>query len=333
MFRNKELLRLVICFLLVAAVAVICGFLLTPAAGWLALALSAALGALFFGFTAARYRSIAHLSEQIDTVLHNANRIYMADCEEGELSILQSEIAKMTLRIREQNLALQREKEHLADSLADIAHQLRTPLTSANIILSLLETTDNEEERRQMLRETEELFTRMDWLLTSLLNISRLDAGIVEFRNEQVAVAQIINTALRPLLIPLDLHNITVKHDIPQETEIFGDCGWLAEAMQNIIKNCLENTADGGSIAIACEDNPIYTEITIHDSGRGFAEEDLPHIFDRFYRGKSASSSSSATGYGIGLALCRTIINRQGGGISAQNHPEGGALFAIRFPK
>lgn len=333
MFRNKEILRFAVYFILVAAAAVISGFLLNPAAGWLALVLSAALAAVFFIFTAARYRNIARLSEQIDMVLHNADRIYMEDCDEGELSILQSEIAKMTLRIREQNLALQREKEHLADSLADIAHQLRTPLTSANLILSLLENNPDETERQQLLRETEELFTRMDWLLTSLLKISRLDAGIVEFHNEQVAVEQIIDAALRPLLIPLELHNIAVNRDIPQGTEIFGDCGWLAEAFQNIIKNCLENTEDGGSIAIACEDNPIYTEITIRDSGRGFAEDDLPHIFDRFYRGKNSAAAASATGYGIGLAMCRMIITRQGGNISAKNHPEGGALFAIRFPK
>lgn len=325
-------MRCAVCFLLAAAAAVIIGFLLNAAAGWLALALSAVLGTVFFIFTAARYRNIARLSEQIDMVLHNADRIYMEDCNEGELSILQSEIAKMTLRIREQNLALQREKEHLADSLADIAHQLRTPLTSANLILSLLENNPHDTEKQRLLRETEELFAHMDWLLTSLLKISRLDAGIVEFHNKQVAVAQIIDAALRPLLIPLDLHNIAVNQDIPQGAEIFGDCGWLAEALQNIIKNCLENIEGGGSIAIACEDNPIYTEITIRDNGRGFAEEDLPHVFDRFYRGKN-SAANSATGYGIGLAMCRMIITRQGGSITAKNHPEGGALFSVRFPK
>jgi signal transduction histidine kinase len=111
-------------------------------------------------------------------VLHNADHLYIGEVDEGELSILQSEITKMTLRIREQNQALKKEKEHLADSLADIAHQLRTPLTSVNLILSLLENNSNEHERKALIRETKELFVQMDWLLTSLLKLSRLDAGI-----------------------------------------------------------------------------------------------------------------------------------------------------------
>lgn len=91
----------------------------------------------------------------------------------------------------------------------------------------------------------------------------------------------------------------------------------------------MESTGDGGKIEIACEDTVLFTEITLHDSGTGFAKEDLPHLFDRFYRGKD----SNATGYGIGLALCKTIITRQGGTVSAKNHPQGGAVFSIRFPK
>lgn len=329
MFRNRELRHFALCFIGAAAAAVCLGFVISPAAGGLAVGFSAIFGAIFWFFTRARYQNIAALSQEIDRVLHNADRIYVQDAAEGELSILQSEIAKMTLRIREQNLALRREKERLADSLADIAHQMRTPLTSANLILSLLENTADQTERRRLLRESEELFSRMDWLLTSLLKISRLDAGIVDFRNEEIMADKLVKTALRPLLIPMELHNITPQLQIPQGVKIFGDPNWLAEALQNILKNCLENTADGGVITIACVDNPIYTEITLRDNGRGFAESDLPHIFDRFYRGEN----SSAAGYGIGLALCKMIINRQGGDIAAANHPEGGAVFTLRFAK
>ncbi len=117
--------------------------------------------------------------------------------------------------------------------------------------------------------------------------------------------------------------------DVPKGIIIQGDSGWLSEAIQNILKNCLESTGDNGKIKIACEDNPLFTEIAIHDSGAGFEKEDLPCLFDRFYRGKNVG----ATGYGIGLALCQMIITRQGGTITAQNHPRGGAIFSIRFPK
>ncbi|WP_244280994.1 sensor histidine kinase [Paenibacillus jilunlii] len=316
-------------FSVMAAAAVMLGFAINAAAGVLAIASAAAFGTAFVAFTQARYKSIARISNQIDLVLHNADHLYIGESDEGELSILHSEITKMTLRIRDQNDALKKEKKHLADSLADIAHQLRTPLTSANLILSLLANNPNENERKAFVRETEELLVRMDWLITSLLKLSRLDAGIVVFQSGQIDVHHLINAALRPFLIPMELHDIDLQIDAPEGIFIQGDSGWLSEAIQNILKNCMESAGDNGKIEIVCTDNPLFTEITIHDSGAGFEKEDLPSLFDRFYRGKSPN----ATGYGIGLSLCRMIITRQGGTITAKNHPQGGALFAIRFPK
>ena len=170
---------------------------------------------------------------------------------------------------------------------------------------------------------------RMDWLLTSLLKLSRLDAGVVAFQRERVDVNDLICTALRPLQIPMELHNISFKTDVPKGMEVWGDPGWLSEALQNIIKNCMESSGDNGEIEIVCEETPLFSEIAIHDSGAGFEKEDLPYLFDRFYRGKN----TDATGYGIGLALCKMIVTRQGGTIAARNHPQGGAVFAVRFPK
>ena len=329
MLRNKEFRQFAVLFSLLAAVIVILGFLIGPQAGILTAAGSAAFGVLFCVFTKARYKSIAEISDQIDLVLHNADRLYIGESDEGELSILHSEITKMTLRIREQNDALKKEKQHLADSMADIAHQLRTPLTSANLILTLLEGSPDEDERKALLRETEELFVHMEWLITSLLKISRLDAGIVVFQSEQVDVNSLVNSALRPLLIPMELHDITCQVNMPEGITIQGDSGWLAESVRNMIKNCMESAGDHGTIQIDCEDTSLFTELRIHDSGAGFDKEDLPRLFDRFYRGNSAN----ATGYGIGLALCKMIITRQGGTITAKNHPQGGAVFVIRFPK
>ena len=329
MLRNREFRQFAILFSLIAAITVTLGFAINMAAGILAIASGAAFGTAFFTFTKARYKSIAQISDQIDLVLYNADHLYIRESEEGELSILQSEITKMTLRIREQNGALKKEKEHLADSLADIAHQLRTPLTSVNLILSLLENNSDENERKALIRETKELFVQMDWLLTSLLKLSRLDAGIVVFQSEQIDVNNLICTALRPLLIPMELHDIVLQIDVPKRIIIQGDSGWLSEAIQNILKNCMESAGENGKIEIVCTDNPLFSEIAIHDSGAGFEKEDLPCLFDRFYRGKN----TGATGYGIGLALCKMIITRQGGTITAKNHPQGGAIFSIRFPK
>lgn len=329
MLRNREFRQFAILFFFIAATAVTLGFTINKAAGILAIASAAAFGTAFFKFTKARYKSISQISDQIDLVLHNADQLYIGESDEGELSILQSELTKMMSRIREQNDALKREKEHLADSLADIAHQLRTPLTSVNLILSLLENNPDENERKTLIREIKDLFVQMDWLLTSLLKLSRLDAGIVVLQSEQINVNTLISAVLHPFLIPMELHNIDLQIDVPKGIVIQGDFGWFSEAMKNILKNCMESAGDNGKIEIVCEDNPLFTEITVHDSGVGFEKKDLPCLFDRFYRGKNAG----ATGYGIGLALCKTIITRQGGTITAKNHPQGGAIFAIRFPK
>ena len=159
-----------------------------------------------------------------------------------------------------------------------------------------------------MLREAEELFVQMDWLLNSLLKLSRLDAGIVVFQSEQIRVNNLIRAALRPLLIPMELHNITLESDVPEGMTIQGDFSWLSEAIQNILKNCMQSTGDNGTIRIVCEDTLLFGTITIHDSGTGFQKEDLPHLFERFYRGKN----EDASGYGIGLSLCKMIITRHG---------------------
>lgn len=329
MLRNREFRQFAILFSLIAATTITLGFAINRLAGILVISSVAAFGTTFFMFTKARYKSIAQISDQIDLVLHNADHLYIGESDEGELSILQSEITKMTLRIREQNDALKKEKEHLADSLADIAHQLRTPLTSVNLILSLLENNPDENERKALIWETKELFVQMDWLLTSLLKLSRLDAGIVVFQSEQIDVNNLICTALHPFQIQMELHDITLQIDVPKGVFIRGDLGWLSEAIQNILKNCIESAGENGKIETVCKDNPLFTEIVIHDSGAGFEKEDLPCLFDRFYRGKNAG----ATGYGIGLALCKMIITRQEGTITAKNHPQGGAIFSIRFPK
>lgn len=329
MFRNKEIRQFATAFAVISVIFTAVGFAFSAPAGILVLVCSASFGALFFAFTRARYQSIARISEQIDLVLHNAEHLYINESDEGELSVLQSEITKMTLRIREQNDALKREKEHLADSLADIAHQLRTPLTSMTLILSLLENNPDENEQKALLRETEELLVRMDWLITALLKLSRLDAGVVVFQKERIEVRGLIRTALQPLLISMELHNIALQMDVPENIMILGDAGWLSEAIQNVLKNCMESTGDNGKIEIGCEDTALFTQITIHDSGVGFTAEDLHNLFERFYRGKN----SNAAGYGIGLALCKMIITRQGGTVTAKNHPHGGANFIIRFPK
>jgi hypothetical protein len=287
-------------------------------------AICVALCAGFWFYHHNRNKKITRLSEQIHMILHGYDSYDLHVFKEGKFYILQNEIQKMTMRIREQRDALIKDKQYLADSLADIAHQLRTPLTSANIALSLLPDSD-ETQRAEYVREAEMLLMRMDWLITALLKISRLDAGVVEFANEPINVNTLVKSALAPLAIPLELRGIDVSVNI-ENTVINGDFGWLSEAVENILKNCMESVSGSGNISINCNNTAIYTELVIQDSGNGFDESDLPHLFDRFYRG------TGSTGYGIGLALAKMIIARHDGSITAKNFKDSGAMFVIRFP-
>ena len=330
MFRNKEIQHFIVIYATITAAAVAAGFFTDIPVAFIVLVFALAALTAFLLFTRKRYDALTDMAEQIDRILHDEEEVFGNCCEEGKLSILQSEISKMTVRIREQNRALEKEKAYLADSLADIAHQLRTPLTSAGLILSLMRKEADPTERLRLIRETNEIFSNIDWLLTSLLKISRLDAGMITFSKETCEVRLLVDKALSPLQIPAELHDISITTDIPEDAVIDCDVRWLAESLTNIFKNCMESAGDGGTINISCEDNPLFTEIYVRDSGSGFSEKDLPHIFDRFYRSESKAGSG---GYGIGLSLSENIVICHDGDIKASNHPEGGALFTIRFPK
>lgn len=290
------------------------------------------LCALFYGIflaaTAWRYRRIRTMGEEIDRILHGSTKIFLDSCQEGELGILESEIQKMTVRLREQHHSLMEEKAHLADSLADISHQMRTPLTSINLLVQLLgEENQSPQRKAQLLRELRSLLERIDWLITALLKISKLDAGVVQLKREKIPMEALIHKAAEPLLVPLELRDIALR--IESQGFFYGDMEWTCEALGNVLKNCMEHTQTGGEIRITAQENPLYAQIVVGDNGTGIAPEDLPHIFQRFYRGKNASGS----GFGVGLALARTIVLSQNGTIKAENNPRGGARFTIRFYK
>ncbi len=279
-------------------------------------------------FTYRRYRKIAKLSAEINRILHGESSIKLDSYTEGELAVLQSEIYKMTVRLREQQQRMADDKVYLADSLADVSHQLRTPLTSINILVTRLSQTElSPEKRLKLMHDLKLLLSRIDFLITALLKISKLDAGTVQFHAENVSMDELIKKSSEPLLVPLELRGISLH--ITSEGCFSGDIAWTSEAVGNILKNCMEHTPAGGSITVNAKENPLFTEICISDTGCGIDKEDLPHIFERFYKGKNSDESS----YGIGLALARMIVVTQNGIIKAENALSGGAVFTIRFYK
>ncbi len=294
------------------------------------LAVCTILNFIFYRYTQIRYDKIAELSNHLDRVLHGDYTLDINENSEGELSILSSEIYKMTIHLREQAEALKEEKIYLSDSLADISHQLRTPLTSINLILPRLKSNNiDTKEKMKLFRELNTLLARTEWLISSLLKISKLESGMVDFKTEKIYVDDLVKKAIEPLAIPMELREQTLDLNIEENTAYEGDFLWTVEALGNILKNCMEHTPSGGRISVHSVENALYTEIVISDTGRGIAEEELPHLFQRFYKGKDSGDNN----IGIGLALSRMIVTRQNGTITAKNNSDNGAQFILKFYK
>lgn len=324
--RNRELtMELTFC-----AILTLTGFLATLGVSRRQALLVGALGLGFcgivVGFSCWRYGKLKRLSEDLEQLLYCGRPLPIENYTEGELSVLANQIQKMTLRLLENASALEKDKKHLANSLADISHQLRTPLTAMNLTAAMLSASDLTPERRQELTvELKHLLRRTQWLVESLLKLSRLDAGVVSFVRESVEVRELVRRAALPLSIPMELRE---QRLITCCGEISVDCDpvWTAEALGNVLKNAMEHTPSGGTITVRAEQTPLYTRITVEDTGPGFCKEDIPHLFERFYQGKGNSSA----GYGIGLALSRRIIASQNGTIQAANGDKG-AVFTIKL--
>lgn len=329
MFHNNKELRISLVFLgLATVILTLIGLSLSVTAGVLILISGLVAISIHLSTEYYRYRKLQKLSSDLDQLLIGGIPLPIRDYQEGELSILANHIQKLTLRLIESAEVVEADKKHLADSLADISHQLRTPLTSMNLTTSMLRESNLTDERRMELTgELRRLLTRTDWLVETLLKISKLDAGTVKLTQKKISVRQLIDRAAAPLAIPMDLRNQMLVISCKEEA-LSCDLVWTAEALGNILKNCMEHTPESGTITVAASETALYTQIEVEDTGSGFDAKDIPHLFERFYKGSNASENS----YGIGLALARTVITSQNGTVQAMNG-ESGAKFVIKFYK
>ena len=331
-FRNQEIRKQIIISLLLLIFTGGIGFYLFPDnragiayAFWCCLAMCL----LWLIFTKMRYSHLKNLAADADRMLHGERNLNFTSYQEGELAILANEVEKLLWRLTEQSDNLLKEKRYLSDSLADISHQLRTPLTSLHLLLTRLQEAEDEREKRRLAYEGAQLLGRVDWLVNALLKISKIDAGTAVFAKERVDAEALVEKALKPLSIPMELREQAVVREMEDGAGFTGDAAWTGEALGNILKNCMEHTGQGGTLWIRASENYLYTEFQIEDNGSGIDPEDLPHLFERFYKGKNASDSS----VGIGLALSRMIVCAQNGTLKAENRAEGGARFTMRFYK
>ena len=329
-FRSQEVQRLCVLLGLTTAVAAAAGFCRDVWTGLAALGGSLAVAAVALLFTAWRYREMEKLAANLRRIAGGDYSLDVRDNEEGELSILKSELYKVTAMLSEYNERLRQEKVSLSDSMADISHQLKTPLTSMLMMADLLQDSElPEEKRREFTGRLRAQLERIEWLVSSLLKLSKLDAGVAVMKKDPVNVRSLVEKAVSPLLIPMELKEQTLELEGGEGVYFIGDAHWTTEALINILKNCMEHTPCGGRLQVTWEGNPIYTQIRIADTGEGIPKEDLPHIFTRFYRGRNAHEDS----VGIGLAMAKSIILQQNGDITADSYPGRGTTFSIRFYK
>lgn len=282
---------------------------------------------LLTGYQRSISEQVAGLSAYLRQLDAGDYTLDVRDNGEGSFSLLKNDLYKVTVRLREQAELLQKDKTALSNLIADISHQIKTPLTSMGVLADLLADDLSEDDRRTFVERLRAQLWRIQWLVTALLKLARLDAGTAAFKSEPVALHELVRRALEPLQIPLEIKKQCLEVHGDESASFTGDLNWSAEALTNVVKNCVEHTPEGGKIEIAYSANALYAEITVSDDGEGIADTDLPNLFNRFYRGENAGENS----VGIGLALAKAIFNAQGGDITVHSQRGLGTRFEIRF--
>lgn len=281
-------------------------------------------------FVCYRYYKINKLTTYLQNFRERKNHFIMTDYEEGELSKLKSELYKLAVLLTEQSDLLLKDKTYLADSLSDISHQIKTPLTSMMVMTDLLEQDNLPiEKRKEFVIKIQKQLQRIDWLVSTLLKMSKLDAQTIQLKQETILIKDLVEKVCHCFSVQLERNRQILITEGDEATCFLGDFSWTIEAISNLIKNAMEHTPLEGTIKITYEETVLYTMLQIYNSGEPIALEDLPNIFKRFYRGKNASPDS----IGIGLAFTKQIVQLQNGTISVTSNKENGTTFIIKFYK
>lgn len=293
--------------------------------------LGAALAGGMFFYLARRQKRIQGICGYMEELARGNYRLDIRENSDDELSGLKNEVYKLTVFFREQAEKAAANRRALADSVADISHQLKTPLTSVTVLVDDLADNEDMDEntRRRFLAEISSQISGVSWLVTAMLKLSRLDAGVVELERKPLKLHALIEEVCGRMELPAELAEVELRREIPEEIQIFGDGQWLTEAFLNVVKNAVEHSEPGGTVEIGAQENDVYTMVTVKNRGEVIPEEDQKHLFERFYRGSTAGKDS----VGIGLALTREILKQQNGTVSVESDAEKGTRFFIKFLK
>ena len=278
-----------------------------------------------------RDKKINQITQYINEIKNRKYDLDINENSEDELINLKNELYKITVMLKEESEISKKDKENIKMSVEDISHQLKTPLTSITIMLDNLKDNPNMDEntKQKFIFEISKQIDWINWLVISMLKLSKLDANVVQFYKEKINLKKLINEIIKNLEIPIEIKNQQIIIEGDENASFTGDYKWQQEAITNIIKNCIEHNKEKGKLFIKYEENTLFTKITIRDEGEGISKEDLKHIFERFYKGQNSSENS----VGIGLALAKNIIEKDNGMISCKSELDKGTEFVIKYMK
>ena len=285
---------------------------------------------IFYKYNKKKENDIQDIIKYLEQINQKNYELKIDSISEDELSILKNEIYKTTILLKETAENIKQDKMNLKKSLEDISHQLKTPLTSIYITLdNLIEDPNMDEKiRNDFIRDIKREATNINFLVQSLLKLSQFDTNTIHFTKEKVNVKKIINNAIKNISPLCDLKNITIRVNSNEDIDLVCDSKWQTEAITNILKNCAEHSSNNQQILINYNQNTAYTLIEIKDFGKGISQKDLPHIFERFYKGENSNIDS----IGIGLSLTKSIIEKDDGLINVKSSPSG-TTFTIKYYK
>ena len=286
---------------------------------------------IFMQYNRSKDKKLNEITKYIEEINNKNYKLDIEDNIEDELSILKNEVYKTTIMLKEVAENSVKDKVNLKDSLSDISHQLKTPLTSITIMIdNILDNPEMDKETRiEFVKDIKREIINTNFLVNSILKLSKLDANSVKFINKEISLQEIVNESIKNVSILCDLKNVEIAQESINSIIINCDLKWQVEAITNILKNCVEHSEENSKIDISYEENKLYSKIEIRDYGIGIEKEDLPYIFERFYKGKNSSNES----IGIGLALAKSIIESNNGYIDVESELNKGTVFTIKYFK
>jgi len=278
------------------------------------------------------FNKIRNICSAAEKIINRNFDIELQELGEGEFCILAHQFNEMSKILKHSIEGLKREKVFLKNIISDISHQLKTPLSSV-IMFNEIMVNDliiEEEDRKKLVVQSHEQLNRMEWLILNMLKLARLEAGAIEFDVRENCLGNTIDKSLAPLLIKAENKKQCIKIDGNKAAVLRHDVDWTAEAISNIVKNAIEHTDIHGQIQVKIDETPLCIQIKIMDNGEGIKREDIPRIFERFYKGSNDVNPNSI---GIGLSLCKAIIEGQGGSITVDSEEGKGTEIVITFLK